>query len=85
MHHPTDRISHAFVTSVVEYWLEREIAQWVHPMKDRSEDPSHHEQTLYHGATSRSKKMVKEKLENIKNIQARIAHLMRGRAEIDPR
>ena len=27
-------------------WLEREIAQWVHPMKDRSDDPSHHEQTL---------------------------------------
>ena len=26
--------------------LEREIAQWVHPMKDRSDDPSHHEQTL---------------------------------------
>ena len=22
--------------------LEREIAQWVHPMKDRSDDPSHH-------------------------------------------
>ena len=31
MHHPTDRISHttAFVTPVVEHWLEREIAQWV--------------------------------------------------------
>ena len=38
----------AFVTPVVEHWLEREIAQWVHPMKDRSDDPS------YHGATSRS-------------------------------
>ena len=37
MHHPTDRITHttAFSTPVVEYWLEREIAQWVHPMKDR--------------------------------------------------
>ena len=48
MHHPTDRIAHttAFVTPVVEHWLEREIAQWVHPMKDRSDDPSHHEQTL---------------------------------------
>ena len=35
MHHPTDRITHtmAFVTPVVEHWLEREIAQWVHPMK----------------------------------------------------
>ena len=32
MHHPTDRIAHttAFVTPVVEHWLEREIAQWVH-------------------------------------------------------
>ena len=35
MHHPTDMIAHttAFVTPVVEHWLEREIAQWVHPMK----------------------------------------------------
>ena len=41
MHHPTDRI-----ILVVEDWLEREIAQWVHPMKDRSDDPSHHERTL---------------------------------------
>ena len=33
MHHPTDRITHitAFVKPVVEHWLEREIAQWVHP------------------------------------------------------
>ena len=33
MHHPTDRIAHttAFVTPDVEHWLEREIAQWVHP------------------------------------------------------
>ena len=56
MHHPTDRITHttAFVTPVVEHWLEREIAQWVHPMKDRSNEPSHHERTLLHGATSRS-------------------------------
>ena len=48
MHHPTDRITHttAFVTPVVEHWLEREIAQWVHPLKDRSDDPSHHERTL---------------------------------------
>ena len=38
MHHPTDRITHttAFITPVVEHWLEREIAQWVHPMKDQS-------------------------------------------------
>ena len=43
-----DRIAHttAFVTPVVEHWLEREIAQWVNPMKDRSDDPSHHERTL---------------------------------------
>ena len=49
MHNPTDRITHTttFVTPVVEHWLEREIAQWVHPMKDRSDDPSHHERTLY--------------------------------------
>ena len=46
--HSTDRIKHttAFVTSVVEHWLGREIAQWVDPMKDRSDDPSHHERTL---------------------------------------
>ena len=32
MHHPTDRIIHttAFVTPVVEHWLERDIAQCVH-------------------------------------------------------
>ena len=48
MHHPTDRITHttAFVTPIVEHWLEREIAQCVHPMKDRSDDQSHHERTL---------------------------------------
>ena len=42
MHHPTDRITHttAFVTPVMEHWLEREIAQWVHPMKDRSNERS---------------------------------------------
>ena len=45
---PTDRIAHttAFVTPVVEHWLEREIAHWVHSMKDRSDEPSHHERTL---------------------------------------
>ena len=48
MHQPTDRIAHttAFITPVVEHWLERAIVQWVHPMKDRSDDPSHQEQTL---------------------------------------
>ena len=58
MHHPTDRITHttAFVTTpVVEHWLEREIAQWVHPMKDRSDDPLHHELHLAH-STSRNGK-----------------------------
>ena len=32
MHHPTDRITHTtvFVIPVVEHWLERKIAQWVH-------------------------------------------------------
>ena len=32
MHQPTDRIAHttSFVTPVVEHWLERKIAQWVH-------------------------------------------------------
>ena len=48
MHHPADRIIHttAFFTPVMEHWLEREIAQWVHPIKDRSDDPSHHERKL---------------------------------------
>ena len=68
MHHPIDRITHttAFVTPVVEQWLEREIAQWVHPMKDRSDDPSHHERTLLprsyislpHHTTTRSRYAV---------------------------
>ena len=32
MNHRTDRIAHttAFVTPVMEHWLEREIAQWDH-------------------------------------------------------
>ena len=36
----------AVVTPVMEHWLKREIARWFHPMKDRSDDPSHREQTL---------------------------------------
>ena len=44
--HRQDNTYHGFVTPVVEHWLEREIAQWVHPMKDRSDDPSHHERFL---------------------------------------
>ena len=41
----SDRIAltTALITPVVEHWLEREIAQWVH-----------HERTLYHEAASRS-------------------------------
>ena len=56
MHHPIDRITHttAFVTPVVEHWLEREIAQWVHPMKDRSDDPRTMSERSYHGATCHS-------------------------------
>ena len=46
--HRQDNTYHGLCyTSLVEHWLEREIAQWVHPMKDRSDDPSHHERTLY--------------------------------------
>ena len=48
MHHPTERMTHttAVVTSVAEHWQELEIAQWVYNMKDRSDDPLHHERTL---------------------------------------
>ena len=64
MHHPTDKIAHTmvFVTPVMEHWLEREIAQWVHPMKDQSDNPSHHERTehSYHGATSRSQLILEK-------------------------
>ena len=28
------------------FYLRLDVAQWVHPMKDRSDDPSHHERTL---------------------------------------
>ena len=49
MHHPTDRIAHTttFVTPVVEHWLKREIAQWVHHegalpgMRNSSMGPPH--------------------------------------------
>ena len=63
MHHPTDRITHttAFVTPVVEHWLEREIAQWVHPMKDRSDDPSHYE---HHTENQNEKKERKNRRTN---------------------
>ena len=44
----TDRIAHttAFATPVMKHWLEREIAPWVHPMKDPSNDPSHNERMV---------------------------------------
>ena len=49
MHHPTDSIAHttAFVTLVVDHWLEREVAQWIHH-EGSTDDPLHHEQTLSH-------------------------------------
>ena len=58
MHHPTDRIAH----TVVEHWLEREIAQWVHPMKDRSNDPSHHERSTIRIPTPRFTQMALQKI-----------------------
>ena len=50
MNHATDMISHitAFVTPIVEHWVGREIAKWVHH-KELIRPP----RTLYHGATSR--------------------------------
>ena len=53
----TDRIKHttAFVTQVVEHWLEREIGKWVHPMKDRSDDPSHHERCIGYKHTAKAR------------------------------
>ena len=33
------------IMHIKECWLEREIAQWVHPMKDLSDDTSHYERT----------------------------------------
>ena len=51
MHHPTDRITHttAFVTPVVDHcwvWVGRRLGEWVHSLKDRSDDPSRHERPL---------------------------------------
>ena len=56
MHHPTDRRARttAFVTPVVEHWLQREIAQWVHREGPILRHSSHQEWTLYHGATTHS-------------------------------
>ena len=57
MHHPTDRITHttAFVTPVVEHWLETRNSSMGSPQ--RRIDPTTHRTTSersYHGATSRS-------------------------------
>ena len=50
MHHPTDRITHttAFVTPVVEHWLEREIDL------NGSVDSSHRVKTGLNGAVDSS-------------------------------
>ena len=59
MHHPTDRIIHttAFVTPVVEHWLEQEIEQWVH--YEGINPKSHHtmSERSYHRATEVNKDM----------------------------
>ena len=59
MHHPTDRITHttAFVTPVVEHWLEREIAQRVTPTHTDAHrcTPTHtnaHQRTVHCGGRS---------------------------------
>ena len=44
----------AFVTQVMEHWLEQEIA--VSTMKDRSVTHRTMSERFYHGATSRSRK-----------------------------
>ena len=76
MHHPTDRITHttAFVTPVVEHWLEREIAQWVHPMRDRSDDPPHHERTVKEGIKTLHIKCITV-LSNVGRAEPGLPHL----------
>ena len=56
MHHPTDRITHttAFVTPVVEHWLEREIAQWVGGVKNMFEGDMHSGEQLSFSTNSAS-------------------------------
>ena len=85
MHHPTDRIAHttAFVTSVVEHWLEREIAQWVHPMNDRSDDSSHHERTHLprNYISLRTLEMNRNK---IYKTSPSLSHGVMGHRRIDP-
>ena len=54
MHHPIEKIKHTtnFGTPVVENWLKGE--KWLNgsTIRDRSNDPLHHEWMPYHGATS---------------------------------
>ena len=40
---PNPQTGYHIPQPVVEHWLERETAQWVHSMKDQPDDPSHHE------------------------------------------
>ena len=81
MHHPTDRIAHttAFLTQVVEHWLEREIAQWAHPMKDRSDDPLHHERTLLPRSYISLPKKMKTKKKKMKKIKTKKMKTKKGR------
>ena len=77
MHHPTDRIAHttAFVTPVVEHWLEREIAQWVQPWRI---DPTTHRTTSersYHGATSRSACATESARGSVFECSSKICHI----------
>ena len=72
--HRQDNTYHGFVTPVGGHRLEREIAQWVHPMKDRSDDPSHNERTLLprsdilllYGRKEMKRKLRNRKLRNRK-------------------
>ena len=56
MHHPIDRITHntAFVTPVVEQWLEREVVEWVHHEGSIRRPICTMSKRSYHGAISRS-------------------------------
>ena len=64
MHHPTNRIAHttAFVTPVVEHWLEREITQWVRYLGLKGLTPMeiHEDMVVTHGENAPSYSMVKK-------------------------
>ena len=51
-HHPIDRITHNTVFVMPGFGALAGTRNSL--MRDRLDDPSHHERTLYHGATSRS-------------------------------